>query len=363
MARIETGGDTATYFKPTCDPTFLHPQFQGWQPVLGHFRSLKGNNYLYMNGFKDTRLGPGWAWDDYNESYSVERSAVPVFGNKMSIFREDSTWSIAPKEINDAIFGVREGSLRNQGSNSLMREETTNVVHAPMAVTFPDGYQQEIPIFNPDNYFSFFQDTTGPNIQAYDLLTKEEELEEEATFAKLPWQTLYSTPIDTVLRKMMYQSDNFIAEQMLLVCAGEKFDHLKQDTIINWMLDSVLTTLPQAPRWVDGSGLSRYNLASPQDMAHVLLWLWKTQQKDRLFSLFPAGGASGTLANWYAGKDGKPFVFAKTGTMSGVHCLSGYIVCKNGKVLIFSFMHNNFIGPSKPWKLEMQRILKMVAQG
>ncbi len=361
MARKEMNGDTATYFKPTCDPTFLHPQFQSWQPVLSLFRELKGNNYLYINGFKDTRLGPGWAWDDYNESYSVERSAVPIFGNKMTVFREDSTWKILPKEINDAIFGVREGSLRNQGSNSLMREEMSNVLHAPLMATFPDGYQQEIPILNPDSYFSFFQDTTGPNIQAYDVQTKEEELEEEAMMSGLKWHNMYSCPIDTVLRRMMYQSDNFIAEQMLLACAGEKLDYLKQDTIINWMLDSVFTTLPQPPRWVDGSGLSRYNLVSPQDMAQVLLWLWKTQQKERLFSLFPAGGASGTLKNWYAGKDGKPFVFAKTGTMSGVHCLSGYLVCKNGKVLIFSFMHNNFIGSSKPWKLEMERMLGLVS--
>ncbi len=361
MATQVNQGEKTGYFKPTCDPTFLHPLFQDWQPVLKVFQSLTGSNLLYMNGFKDTRFGPGWAWDDYNESYSVERSAVPIFGNKMSVMRQDSLWSILPSEINYAIYGVREGSLSNQADGVLQREENSNIVHAPLSGTFPNGYAQDIPILNPDSYFSFFQDTTGANIQAYDVLTKEEALEEEANLNKLKWQTLYSTPIDTVLRRMMYQSDNFIAEQMLLACAGEKFDYLKQDTIIQWMLDSVLTTLPQRPRWVDGSGLSRYNLVSPQDMAQVLLQLWKTQSQERLFSLFPAGGVRGTLENWYAGKDGKPYVFAKTGSMSGVHCLSGYIVCKNGKVLIFSFMHNNFIGSSKPWKLEMQHILEMVS--
>lgn len=173
-------------------------------------------------------------------------------------------------------------------------------------------------------------------------------------------KVLYSTPLDTVLRRMMHQSDNFIAEQMLLVCAGQKFDILQQDTMIKWMLDSVLTSLPQRPRWVDGSGLSRYNLISPRDLAQLLLKLWKEQPHEFLLSLFPAGGASGTVADWYKGKNGEPYVFAKTGSMSGVHCLSGYVVTKRGKMLVFSFMHNNFVGSNQAWKEEMQRILEMI---
>jgi D-alanyl-D-alanine carboxypeptidase/D-alanyl-D-alanine-endopeptidase (penicillin-binding protein 4) len=175
------------------------------------------------------------------------------------------------------------------------------------------------------------------------------------------WHTFYSAPLDTVLRRMMYQSDNFIAEQMLLVCAGQKFDILKQDTMIKWMLDSVLTNLPQRPRWVDGSGLSRYNLISPKDLSLVLLKLWNEQDHAYLLSLFPAGGMNGTVSGWYKGKNGKPYVFAKTGGMSGVTCLSGYVVTARGKTLIFSFMHNNFVGSNKEWKAEMQRILESIA--
>nr|MBP6826456.1 D-alanyl-D-alanine carboxypeptidase [Saprospiraceae bacterium] len=127
-----------------------------------------------------------------------------------------------------------------------------------------------------------------------------------------------------------------------------------------WMLDSVLADLPQRPRWVDGSGLSRYNLASPRDFSTILLKLWNEQPRERLFSLFPAGGMNGTVADWYKGKDGKPYVFAKSGSMSGVQCLSGYVLTKKGKVLVFSFMNNNFVGSGKPWKLEMQRVLQYI---
>jgi len=47
--------------------------------------------------------------------------------------------------------------------------------------------------------------------------------------------------------------------------------------------------------------------------------------------------------------------------MSGVQCMSGYLRTKRGQWLIFSFMHNNFVGSGKPWRLEMRRILEMAA--
>ncbi|MEO6759506.1 MAG: D-alanyl-D-alanine carboxypeptidase [Saprospiraceae bacterium] len=176
-----------------------------------------------------------------------------------------------------------------------------------------------------------------------------------------PSETLYSTPLDTVLRRMMYQSDNFIAEQMLLVCAGAKFNLLKQDTMIRWALDSLFRELPQRPRWVDGSGLSRYNLTSPKDEVWVLQKLWQEQLHDRLLSLFPTAGAPETTLDWWQPVPERPWLYAKTGSMSGVQCMSGYLRTKSGKWLIFSFMHNNFVGSGKPWKGEMRRILEMVA--
>ncbi|MCY7331047.1 MAG: D-alanyl-D-alanine carboxypeptidase, partial [Saprospiraceae bacterium] len=55
------------------------------------------------------------------------------------------------------------------------------------------------------------------------------------------------------------------------------------------------------------------------------------------------------------------WLFAKTGSMGGVVCISGYLRTRRGKTLIFSFMNNNFVGSAKPWRLEMRRILELVA--
>ena len=58
--------------------------------------------------------------------------------------------------------------------------------------------------------------------------------------------------------------------------------------------------------------------------------------------------------------DDPPYVFAKTGTLRHKHCLSGYLRTHSGRVLIFSFMHNNYTGSSARIKEEMQRVLEMV---
>lgn len=333
-------------FRGTADPTFLHPFFRNWQACRDTLLAHPFDSICYLpRQFPEKRFGPGWAWDDYNEDYQPERSEMPIYGNclKITTNGRDSI-RVEPAFFKNAVFLKMAG--KQPGLERLEHENFWGIT----------GYEAETDRFLPFRAGVFdrlLSDTLHRNVEDISYT--------EHPYQRLyPVRTIYSTPVDTVLRRMMYQSDNFIAEQMLLVCAGQKFDALRQDTIIKWMLDSVLNDLPQRPRWVDGSGLSRYNLASPRDFTVVLRKLWEEQPPARLFSLFPAGGLNGTVAGWYKGKDGKPFVFAKSGSMSGVQCLSGYLLTKRGKVLIFSFMHNNFVGSGKPWKEEMARILENI---
>ena len=158
----------------------------------------------------------------------------------------------------------------------------------------------------------------------------------------------------------MQESDNFIGEQLLLSCSAKLFNgQLSSEQTIAYALDSLLADLPDPIRWVDGSGLSRYNLFTPRSIIALLHKLYQEYPQDWLFSMLPNGGKSGTISGWYGGKDA-PYVFAKTGTLSNKHCLSGYIKTNSGKVLLFSFMHNNYIGSSTPVKREMQQVLEWI---
>jgi D-alanyl-D-alanine carboxypeptidase/D-alanyl-D-alanine-endopeptidase (penicillin-binding protein 4) len=108
--------------------------------------------------------------------------------------------------------------------------------------------------------------------------------------------------------------------------------------IINRLLQTDLKDLPQKPHWVDGSGLSRYNLFTPQDMVTILNKMQTEFGIERMKAILPTGN-EGTLTNYYKNETG--YVFAKTGTLSGVVAFSGFLFTKKNKLLIVSVLVNN----------------------
>lgn len=113
---------------------------------------------------------------------------------------------------------------------------------------------------------------------------------------------------------------------------------LSYEKIIDTILKTDFKDLPQSPRWVDGSGLSRYNLFTPQDLVAILGKMKAEFGMARLRDILPAGN-EGTLANYY--KADRPYLYAKTGTLSGVVALSGFLTTAKGKELIVSVLVNN----------------------
>jgi D-alanyl-D-alanine carboxypeptidase/D-alanyl-D-alanine-endopeptidase (penicillin-binding protein 4) len=158
---------------------------------------------------------------------------------------------------------------------------------------------------------------------------------------------------------MLQPSDNFIAEQLLLATAAELGKPLNSELIIDEMKQTHLSNMPEEPQWVDGSGLSRYNLFTPRSIIWLLQQIDDEFESDeKLFELLAAGGESGTIQNWYAARDGgPPYVFAKTGTLSNNHCLSGFIMTESGRKLLFSFMINHYVSASSVIKEDMEQVL------
>jgi D-alanyl-D-alanine carboxypeptidase/D-alanyl-D-alanine-endopeptidase (penicillin-binding protein 4) len=137
---------------------------------------------------------------------------------------------------------------------------------------------------------------------------------------------------------MMHRSDNFYADQILLMVSQLKRGEMNEGAIIDDLLSKELSSMPVLPRWIDGSGLSRYNLFSPSDMIHVLEKMRNELPWNRIAAVFPQS-AEGTLRS-ISGLSGKSII-AKTGSMGGVLCLSGYVLSKQKKWLSFSIMINN----------------------
>jgi serine-type D-Ala-D-Ala carboxypeptidase/endopeptidase (penicillin-binding protein 4) len=82
---------------------------------------------------------------------------------------------------------------------------------------------------------------------------------------------------------------------------------------------------PLGYRQVDGSGLSRSNLARPSTLVAVLRAMNNSDARDLFASSLPVAGYSGTLRNRFRGTPVEGRLRAKTGTLTGVRALSGYL--------------------------------------
>jgi D-alanyl-D-alanine carboxypeptidase/D-alanyl-D-alanine-endopeptidase (penicillin-binding protein 4) len=147
-------------------------------------------------------------------------------------------------------------------------------------------------------------------------------------------------------------SDNLYAELILRALASKYFGrHATAQNGIA-MIDSLISLAglkAKDYRLVDGSGLSFYNLVSPQLILNVLKYVYYQQPKifQRLYDSFPISGIDGTLSNRMKNTNVARKVHAKTGGLSGVSTLSGYIQSKNNHIIAFSIMIQNYVGSAE----------------
>lgn len=340
-------GDTVIFWG-TGNPLFLHPAMPQDSNLLAWLRDTSRQLFFSTHNFRDERFGPGWAWDDYAGYYQAERSSFPIYGN-IAFFERDSLgegFIACPPYFQPHIaFNPRLDDFRP----TIRRQEHANLFEYNSRALTGLPFSREVPFrCTPGVIAALLSDTLGRPVGLLDLLNVEPE---EA-------KTLYSPVPDTLYRRLMQDSDNFIAEQLLLACSEKLTGSINSREAIRYAADSLFRDVPDTLVWRDGSGLSRYNLFTPRSIVSVLELLYRKLPREHLFSTFPAGGVSGTIKEFYA--DEKPYVYAKTGTLSNRHCLSGYLLAGSGKVYIFSFMNNNYLGSSKPVKVEMEKVLRYI---
>ena len=156
---------------------------------------------------------------------------------------------------------------------------------------------------------------------------------------------------------MMHYSDNFFAEQTLLMVSNQLLHTMNDEKIIDTLLKTDLKDLPQKPNWADGSGLSRFNLFTPQDFIWILNKMKNEFSWKRLSTIFPSGN-TGTLTNYYTADSS--FIYAKTGSLTGVIALSGYLITKKNKTLIFSVLVNNHLTTGRAVRKAIEKYLLAV---
>ena len=355
-------GHNYLQIRPTADPTFLHPDFIS-QPVFDFLHNSTKNLYFISSYWKAAHKGNGWAWNDFSEAYMAERSAFPIYGNLIKVFFKDDILTSIPlqkgdigvytekwwEKPNKQLSGLHRTNLLKNFSIKRTSETSSSFAIFPSTTEFTTTYIPRV-IYDQET-IEILNDTIKSKIPATYT---------DLTGGDLPKpQIIHSQPSDSFFKPMMHRSDNFFAEQTLLMVSNEHLGYMSDEKIIDTLLKTDLKDIPQRPRWVDGSGLSRYNLFTPQSFVYILN---KTKNEfgwDRVKNILPTGG-KGTLSSYY--KKDSSFIYAKTGTLSNNCALSGYLITKKGKVLIFSILANNYMTGATPVRRAVEKFLLAIRE-
>ena len=318
------------HLTPLGDPTFLHPEFE-IQPGYTTLVSLLNDSLIVHPPLHPiTHYGPGWSWDDYNYSFQLERSWMPIFGNRVNIQSTPDKITISPSFFAPFV---------NVEADEKYRDPVYNIFNYPIESI--SNQKNNYAPFKVNNELmrKLLMDTLSVNV----VLGLPEALGEgiviEGPLAK------------PILKKMMFLSDNFLAEQ-LLINAQRVQGYETQKAYLDYLKSSLFASLPDPLLWVDGSGLSVYNMNTPRNLVKVLEIIFHMITWDDIIELFPNKFSDEIIDN--------SFVYAKTGTLRHNQALSGYLIAKSGRKLAFSFMSNHYTVPPSKIRAETKKILLQI---
>lgn len=318
---------------------------------------IEGNLYADVS-VKDTiSWGWGWMWDDnpstdapYLSPLNINSNSIDVYvigtvqGEKAQIYTDPKTEYV--KIINNTLTSSLEPQniyVTRDWQNKKNDIYVYGIIPPPLSVP-GDTIKKSVNVYRPDLYF---------------LTLLKEKLQESKIILKgnigvmrnpstSRWLSFSNHTYDNVMTYMNKVSDNLSAE-MVLYSLAESFNSSPVTASRGLRVIDSLMTLSGIPRHTylaaDGSGVSRYNLFSADNILSVLKNIYYNYPGlfDLYFNSLPIAGIDGTLRRRMQGSEAEGNVHAKTGTLQGVSCLSGYAKAKNNHMIAFSILEQNFI--------------------
>lgn len=322
--------------------------------------------YVVDNLFGYNGISPEWTWIDMGNYYAAGAYGISIFDNTYKLFFNTTNRNACPQilrtepQINGLTF---ENSLTLNTSGS------------------DNGYIYGIPFSNnravrgniPEGRteFSIKGDIPDPGLLLGETLadylkrsgytiTKVEtdrvdyisrNCSRSTTTPYRIGQVLHSQKSRTmgeIIREVNVQSNNHYAEHLIRAVGRQHnsniyADALKEGTDFVQKYWTQKGVFPTSLRMDDGSGLAPQNAVSPAFLNDLLVYMHKSRNASVFLASLPKAGQEGTLRNFlrdskYAGK-----ISAKSGSIGGVQCYSGYLLDGN-KQYAFTIMINKFNG-------------------
>ena len=340
------GADGGT---PPFDPWIAQLKQHGVERIAGRIVGDDG-------AFQKQPLGFGWSWDDLVDDYAAgvgalqfNENAVRVTVTPGAAFHERPTWHAVPAtnglEIHNAVItGTADSAAhveayRLPGSPSL-------ILHGSV----PAGGPPVVRGVSVDKPTLFFLTALRAALQAGGIavdgpVADLDDLGHDAPdpVSATPIASFRSAPLSTLAIRLMKDSQNLYAETFLTTLSGAMpaTASTGRATVQSVLAAWGVTGGGLIQR--DGSGLSRYDYVTPEALVTILTHVDRDPRLRGPFEAsLPIAGRDGTLSNQMKGTPAEGNARAKTGSMSNVRALSGYVTAADGERLVFSILANNF---------------------
>jgi len=334
--------------------------------------SINGELKADISYFDDEIYPKGWSWEDLSFYYGVEISALSFNNNAIDLTvvadgdvgkKPSITWlpEYAPdvKFLNEQTISSQNNKYdeyyrRYPGSNDIL-----------LRSSLPQGYIEEEALSISGAEW-FFVGSLENFLKEKGLRTRSQEVFEfdlnPRSYDNLKILTQHtSKPLSELVKWANKESDNFYTEMMLKTMAAEKqgvpgtFENgIKEvrDFLAEQGVDTNLVKMN------DGSGLAMGNYTTSGNISKLLYSMKSHHEWDVFYDSFPVAGIDGSIAHRFKGTELYNNVRAKTGYVSGVRTLSGYMTTGSGKEIIFSIATNHFAGKVSPVDNSHQQILQ-----
>jgi len=348
------------YIKGGFDPFFnvddLDSLISGLKKL--QVKKITGNIFADVSSMDSLFWGKGWMWDDdpdpsapYLTSLNINRNSVKVITEPRKVNHQ----SIVAFYPESKYYSTEADVISIKGDSSKIKV-SRDWINRKNKI-FVNGFQfykdeidtSEVNIFRPEFFFITLlkEKLNNMDIKISGKLDTLSTPESAVEFS------IVERGLDSVIIKTNKESNNLGAE-MILYALAEKFNGFPAAAENGVkLIDSLITMIgnnPEHYRIVDGSGVSHYNLISADLIIDLLKYMYFDRKGlfDLYFNSLPTAGVDGTLDGRMVTGPAYNNVHAKTGTLSGVSNISGYVRAINGDTLAFSILMQNFVGKSKP---------------
>lgn len=296
---------------PTGYPLLSHPKYQNkeLEKFVNSFNHIEYN----LSNTDLIKYGPAWAWDDLSYYFQAERSSMPIFGNVVQIIK---------KENGDLILTPNNFKI-NLDYNQ--KEKINRALDENIFTVNPSLIKLGDTIYHP---------FISSNKVIVDLLRSSLKTSVSLSNNKLDnYQVLNSDNVDEIYSIILKKSDNLISESLAANISFRINDTISVNKGLDIIENSFEKSTSNQMELFDGSGLSRYNLITPEALVTSLERIYLSIGLERVKRIFP---------NNFIIEDNEDFVWGKSGTLKNNYNYSGYIITNKGKQYVFSIMINHF---------------------